>query len=52
MMMIVDYVLVMMIVDYDGGDDSNYQTDYRASLIIIVMIRLFSIQLGLPAPSS
>ena len=37
-------MMVMMIVNNDGGgDDSNYQTDYRASLIMIVMTRLFSI---------
>jgi hypothetical protein len=36
-------MMVMMIVNNDGGDDSNYQTDYRASHIMIVMTRLFSI---------
>ena len=43
MTMMTMIMMVVMIVDNDGGDESNYQTDYRASLIMIVMTRLFSI---------
>ena len=43
MTMMTMIMMVVIIVDNDGGDDSNYQTDYRASIIMIVMTRLFSI---------